>query len=294
MNDHRVRTVQLSASGQEAMILPAEFGTGVELAIGGAVQSHVDPDDPRLVRYEYLRRIATVFDVAGAPGAPLRTLHLGAGALTLPRYLQATRPGSEQLVVDLDRELVDFVVGALPLPAGTRLESIVGDARMVAVDLLMEGERFDAVVLDIGTGEDGAEHLRGTEFYAELLGLVGVGADAAGGGEAEAEGGVLLVNIGDDPGLRFLGTQIRALDEAARAGGPGDRAAGTGSGGAGLGVWTLADAGMLERRAAGNAVLAVGPGLDEVMAERLRAAGPHPAAVLNPAESRELADRLTG
>ncbi|WP_288819581.1 spermidine synthase [uncultured Micrococcus sp.] len=307
MNDHRVRTVQLSASGQEAMILPAEFGTGVELAIGGAVQSHVDPDDPRLVRYEYLRRIATVFDVAGAPGAPLRTLHLGAGALTLPRYLQATRPGSEQLVVDLDRELVDFVVGALPLPAGTRLESIVGDARMVAVDLLMEGERFDAVVLDIGTGEDGAEHLRGTEFYTELLGLVGVGeagdgdlegrgGEAGGPDEADGQGGpgVLLVNIGDDPGLRFLGTQIRALDEAARAGGPGGRAAGTGSGDAELGVWTLADAGMLERREAGNAVLAVGPGLNEVMAERLRAAGPHPAAVLNPAESRELADRLTG
>lgn len=260
------RTVHLSTSGVDARIAPDEFG-GFVLEIGGAVQSHVDLADPARIRYEYLRRMAHVLDGVAPAGAPVRVLHLGAGALTLPRYLQATRPGSEQTVVDLDRELVSFVLAELPLPAGTDLVSVVADARLAAVDLAMDGERFDAVVLDIGTGEEGAEHLRGAAFYEELLELL-------------TAGGVLLVNIGDDAGLRFLGAELGALEEAAaEAGVPGP--------------WTLADQRMLERLDWGNVVLAAGAPLGEAgCPERLAAAGPHPAAVLDPAESAALADRI--
>ena len=265
--DAPVRTVMLSTSGELARILPDEHDGGRILEIGGAVQSHVDLADPARIRYEYLRRMANVLDAASPAGEPMRVLHLGGGALTLPRYLQATRPGSEQTVVDLDRELVSFVTAALPLPPGTRLTTIAADARLAAVDLLMDGERFDAVVLDIGTGEDGPDHLAGVAFYAELLGLL-------------TPGGVLLVNVGDDAGLRFLGAELGALEEAAaEAGVPGP--------------WTLADRGMLERLDWGNAVLAAGTPLGESgCAERLAAAGPHPAAVLDPAESAALAARI--
>lgn len=261
-----VPTVHLSASGEDARILPDELG-GCVLEIGGAVQSHVDPADPTLIRYEYLRRVAGVLDAVAPAGEPLHVLHLGAGALTLPRYVQATRPGSEQVAVDLDRELVDFVLTHLPLPAGTHLEAVAADARLAAVDLLMDEELFDAVVLDIGTGEDGAAHLTGAEFYGELLGLL-------------TPAGVLLVNIGDDDGLRFLASQVRDLEEACAEAGM-------------RGPWTLADAGMLERRELGNAVLAAGPGLaGDGVAAHLVAAGPHPAAVLDEAESAALAARL--
>ncbi|WP_412059684.1 spermidine synthase [Micrococcus luteus] len=265
--DTPVRTVMLSTSGEPARILPDEHDGGRILEIGGAVQSHVDLADPLRIRYEYLRRMAHVLDGVAPAGAPVRVLHLGAGALTLPRYLQATRPGSEQTVVDLDRELVSFVLAELPLPAGTDLVSVVADARLAAVDLAMDGERFDAVVLDIGTGEEGAEHLRGAVFYEELLELL-------------TAGGVLLVNIGDDAGLRFLGAELGALEEAAaEAGVPGP--------------WTLADQGMLERLDWGNVVLAAGAPLGEAgCPERLAAAGPHPAAVLDPAESAALASRI--
>lgn len=262
------RTVHLGTSGELARILPDEHDDGWVLEIGGAVQSHVDLEHPGRIRYEYLRRMANVLDAAFPAGEPVRVLHLGAGALTLPRYVQATRSGSEQTAVDLDRELVSFVLAELPMPDGTRLESVVADARLAAVDLLMDGARFDAVVLDIGTDADGTAHLSGAEFYGELLGLLD-------------DGGVLLVNVGDDDGLRLLGSQIDALEEAAaETGAPGP--------------WTLADAGMLERRALGNAVLAAGPALVvDGLRDRLAAAGPHPAAVLDGAESASLAERLT-
>lgn len=43
--------------------------------------------------------------------------------------MQATRPGSQQLTVELERELPSLVLSELPLPEGTDLEVVIGDAR---------------------------------------------------------------------------------------------------------------------------------------------------------------------
>ncbi|HRO94327.1 fused MFS/spermidine synthase [Citricoccus sp.] len=264
------RSIQLSVSGERARIIPDEHDDGRVLEIGGQVQSHVDLADPTRIRYEYLRRMANVLDAAWPAARAIRILHLGAGALTLPRYVQAVRPGSVQTVVDLDRELPSFVVSELPLPEGTELTVVTGDARTELAGL--DAEPFDAIVLDIYTGVDAAAHLTGEEFYGELL-------DRLGGQ------GVLLVNIGDDSGLRFLARQARALEAAAAD--------------AGLsGAWLLADATLLDRLETGNAVLAAGGALARTDLEDLRsallAAGPHPAAVLDPARTAAFADRVTG
>jgi hypothetical protein len=262
------RTIQLGVSGEQARIIPDEHDDGWVLEIGGAVQSHVDLADPTRIRYEYLRRMANVLDAGWPRAAPLRILHLGGGALTLPRYVQATRPGSAQTVVDLDRELPSLVASELPLPEGTDLRVVIGDARTELAHLA--DERYDAVVLDIATGEDAAAHLTGAEYYGELLGHL-------------TEHGVLLVNIGDDTGLRFLARQARSLEDAAA--------------GAGLsGAWALADANLLERLDTGNVVLAAGGALavqdPEALRSRLQAAGPHPAAVLDPSQTAGLAARI--
>ncbi len=264
------RSIQLGVSGEQARIVPDEHDDGWILEIGGMVQSHVDLQDPSRIRYEYLRRMANVLDACWPPARPIRVLHLGAGALTLPRYVQATRPGSSQTVVDLDRELPSFVVSELPLPAGTDLTVVIGDARAELAHL--PDQRFDAVVLDIDTGVEAAAHLTGEEYYGDLLGRLN-------------EHGVLLVNIGDDAGLRFLGRQARALEDAVTE--------------AGLsGTWALADAHLLEQLDTGNVVLAAGGALAVQDAEDLKtrwlAAGPHPAAVLDPSQTAALAARVTG
>jgi spermidine synthase len=87
------------------------------LYVDGVEQSYVDLTDPRRLEFEYVRRIATVVDAAAPPGAPLRVLHLGGGAMTLPRYVAATRPGSVQDVVERDARLVALVERVLPAPA---------------------------------------------------------------------------------------------------------------------------------------------------------------------------------
>ncbi|WP_312179423.1 fused MFS/spermidine synthase [Arthrobacter sp.] len=226
------------------------------LSIGGAQQSHVNLERPQEIFYEYLRRIGNVLDLAAPAGQPLRTLHLGAGALTLARYVQATRPGSEQAAVELERELLDYVLAYLPLPAGTRLQTVIGDARA-------ELERFapasfDVIVLDVFAGADAPEHLTTRGYYAELLDLL-------------AETGVLLVNVGDDPPLAFARRQAAAMQEVFSA--------------AGGEVAALGDTSMFTGRHPGNIVLAGTPfRWPREWTTALLAAGPHPAAVLTGAE----------
>ena len=256
----------MSPASQNIRIIPAEFYDGWVLEIDGDVQSHVDLNDPRLVRFEYLRRIANVLDMCWPPGEPISILHLGAGALTLARYIQATRPDSKQLVIELDDQLVPLVTSELPLPHGTDLEVITGDARTQLQHL--RERSFDAIIVDIFTGHDTATHLTDRKFYGDLLHRL-------------STQGVLMINIGDDDGLTFLGQQVRVLNTVAT--------------GTGLpGTWILADASTLAQKLAGNIVLATGPGLPTdhhemlTLRSRLAAAGPHPGSVLIPAETEAL------
>lgn len=118
------------AGGQRAEIHPDGFSDhGYVLEIGGAEQSHVDIADPSYVFYEYLRRIANTVDALAPAGEPITAAHLGAGALTLVRYIQATRPGSRQVAVDIEPELMGFVTDRLPLPAGTDCQLVVWGMR---------------------------------------------------------------------------------------------------------------------------------------------------------------------
>ncbi len=88
---------------------------GWTLLSGGFPQSHVDLADPRYLEFEYVRRLGHLVDLAAPAERPLRVLHLGGGALTLARYVAATRPGSPQLAVDSDASLVATVRERLPL-----------------------------------------------------------------------------------------------------------------------------------------------------------------------------------
>src|SRR5690625_2522759 len=108
-----VGTARLS-DGTIARLSPSDVTTGWELEVGGTPQSHVDLDDPTHLHFEYIARMGAVIDQL--PSGPLTAVHLGAGALTLPRYIAATRPGSRQQVIELEAALAQLVRAELPLP----------------------------------------------------------------------------------------------------------------------------------------------------------------------------------
>ncbi|MCF2530849.1 spermidine synthase [Yinghuangia soli] len=165
------------------------------LTLDGSPQSYVDLDDPGYVEFEYARRLAHVLDLAAAPGAPLDVVHLGGGALTLPRYVAATRPGSRQHVVELDGALVAFVLEHLPLPAdgAVGIEVEVADAR--AALAARPDASADAVVADVFGGSLIPAHLTALPFLAEAARVL-------------RPGGVYAANLADGGGLAFLRGQV--------------------------------------------------------------------------------------
>jgi len=120
------------------------------LFIDGVPQSGVDLSDPGYLEFEYVRRIGHVADQAFPAGEPLRALHLGGGALTLPRYLAHTRPGSRQLVAELDDALTDLVRAHLPLPARHGIRVRAADAREVVESV--RAASYDLVISDVFAG----------------------------------------------------------------------------------------------------------------------------------------------
>lgn len=126
------------------------------LFIDGTPQSHVDLADPTFLCFEYVQHIASIMDVvlpdtrtrpgAARAGDQLRLVHLGGGAMTLPRYVAATRPRSRHRVAEIDGALVDLVRAELPIDPRHQIRVSVTDAR----ELLgrMQPAMVDAVVAD--------------------------------------------------------------------------------------------------------------------------------------------------
>ena len=226
---------------------------GITLLVDGTAQSHVDPRDPTRLFFEYVRRIGHVLDTLRPAGEQIRALHLGGGALTLPRYVAATRSGSSQVVVEHDAELISLVLTRLPLAADTDIEIVIADARQAIASLrAVDVRRFDAVVVDLYARLDAPAFVDQPSFMGGCLGLV-------------ASGGLVVVNVADAPGLSRLRAQARAFTRAD----PGAE------------LLVAGDPGVLAGADEGNAILVAAPaGLPDGLAERLATAGPFPAAVL--------------
>jgi len=89
--------------------------------------SYVDPTDPTFLEFTYMRTFAAAVDTR--PAGPLDVLHVGGGGMTLPRYLLATRPESQNRVVEIDAGVVDVDRTRLALPDDPRLAVQVADGR---------------------------------------------------------------------------------------------------------------------------------------------------------------------
>ncbi|WP_394553018.1 spermidine synthase [Agromyces sp. MMS24-JH15] len=169
------------------------------LEVDGTPQSHVDLEHPEWLEFEYVRRIGHAADLVAPERQPITALHLGAGALTLPRYLQSTRPGSRQQVIELERDLVEFVREHLPLPRGAQIRVRQGDAREVLQKLPagLDGV-VDLAVVDVFAGARTPAHVTTVEFH-ELV------------AKRLAPHGVVAVNVADGAGLAFARSQAATL-----------------------------------------------------------------------------------
>ncbi|MFF5899838.1 spermidine synthase [Streptomyces argenteolus] len=217
------------------------------LTVDGAPQSYVDLDEPEHLEFEYARRLGHVVDRAGAPGAALDAVHLGGGALTLPRYVAATRPGSRQDVVEADRGLARLVDEHLPLPEGAGVTVHGADAR----DWLEQApqDSADLLIADVFGGARVPAHLTSVE-YARTAGRV------------LRRDGIYAANLADSAPFAFLGSQLANFAEVFEE------------------LALIAEPAVLRGRRFGNAVLVAShTPLDIAALTRLCAADAFPARV---------------
>ncbi|MFI1970852.1 spermidine synthase [Streptomyces cinnamoneus] len=217
------------------------------LTVDGAPQSYVDLDDPTHLEFEYAQRLAHVLDTVAEPGRPLDLLHLGGGALTLPRYAAATRPGSRQRVVEADRALIALVAEHLPVPEGAGIEVRAGDARReleAAPDACA-----DVIVADVFGGSRVPAHLASLEYARTAARVL-------------RPAGYYVANLADGAPFDFLRSQVATFAAVFEQ------------------LCLIAEPSMLRGRRFGNAVLvAAHTELPVAALSRLAAADAFPARV---------------
>jgi spermidine synthase len=251
-------SITLANSGYRAVIEPDRWVPGsFTLIVDGTPQSHVNIDDPGELFFEYIQRMGHVIDELASPGAPITAVHLGAGAFTLPRYIEATRPGSRQQVVEIESDLVDFVRSHLPWSPRASIRVRHGDAREVLAKFPpgLRGS-VDLLVIDIFSGARTPAHVTSQEFYRSAVELL-------------SDDGVVLVNVADGPGLAFARGQVATLSSVVND------------------VAMLAETQILKGRRFGNVVLVGSRStLPLEWMPRLLAGGPHPSKIVSGAELR--------
>lgn len=162
---------------------------GWSLVVDGVRQSHVDPPD----RPSTLASVRWMLAALGA-GGPLRCAHLGGGMLSLPRALAAARPGSPQVVVELEPALVQLVTDRFGLPDGVTVE--VGDARAWIEEAAVAS--LDAVVVDVFAGGRIPPPFTSVELVEAVH-------------RALAPAGVMVVNSVAGPDLDFTRRQLAGM-----------------------------------------------------------------------------------
>lgn len=191
---------------------------------------------------DYQARMAVALDaLRPAKGAAVEVVHLGGGALALPRYVAATRPAARQAVWEIEPELV--ALGRTRL-GGRKLGLRCGDA----AELIRRRQRADVVIGDAFVGTEIPPALASPDFADEVARVLG-------------PDGLYLLNVVDEPPWERANAQARLL---------GQRFAG---------VLRFGDRSVVSGRRAGNVLLAAGGRLSAERLSRALAGGRFPGTV---------------
>jgi spermidine synthase len=169
---------------------------GYVLMLDELPHSYVDRRDPTNLEFPYIRWIAKALDAVSPPKDPIEVVFVGGGGFTLPRWLEATRPGSHGQVLEVDRELVEFDEERLGLRRSPGLRIDTGDARVSMRDV--SSAAADAVVGDAFGAMAIPWHLATVEWTDEVKRVL-------------KPGGLYALNVFDEPPLDLLKAETATL-----------------------------------------------------------------------------------
>jgi spermidine synthase len=126
----------------------------------------VDLDDPTFFGFDYVERIVDVIDLGFAAGQRITAVHVGGGAMTIPRYLAFTRPTSGQIVFEPDASLTQAVREVIPLMrnSGIKVRAEGGRSGLTKI----RDNYADLVVVDAFSGSEVPAELGTLEWFKDV------------------------------------------------------------------------------------------------------------------------------
>jgi spermidine synthase len=168
------------------------------LILDHLIHSYVSLHDPLHIEYEYERIYADVLKWMYKPETPFRSLSIGGGGYTFPRYMEASYPRAHLEVVEIDPEVTDVAYRYLGLPRETRIKTFNTDGRWFVMNCK---EKYDVIFTDAFNDLTIPYHLTTKEFVGELNSIL-------------ADNGILMSNIIDNfQKGAFLPSYMRTLGE---------------------------------------------------------------------------------
>lgn len=182
------------------VVVDEDRPSGRSLVLDDLRHSYVDLEDPTFLEFRYFRLFADVVDqmTNGGAGGELDVLNIGGAGFAFPRYIEATRPGSTNLTLEIDGEVVKIAESELGLTLDDDMAVIVGDARISLQDL--EADSYDLVIGDAFGGRSVPWHLTTTEVIAEIDALL-------------RDDGIYMMNVIDGGNSGYARAQLATLQE---------------------------------------------------------------------------------
>lgn len=168
--------------------------TGFTLLVDGVPSSYLRLGDPGFLGFEYMQQMAAV--LALVPPGPLDVVHVGAAGCALARHVDAVRPGSRQIGIDPQAELLSVVREWFDLPRAPALRLRAGDGRTVLGDL--RPATADVVVRDAFAPDVTPPHLTTAEFHLLVRRTL-------------RPGGLYLLNVADQAPLRGVREELATV-----------------------------------------------------------------------------------
>ncbi len=169
---------------------------GHYLLLDGGYNSYINLSDPRdLGLFTYTHWISAEIAAMG-PKTPLDVVFVGGGGFTLPRWLEATRPGSRSTVLEVDGQLTDFDRKRLGLRTSPALRAITGDARLTLRNV--PSHTADMIVGDAFSSRTVPWQLMTREWLNDVRRVL-------------RPGGIYALNLIDYPPLSMLRAEAATL-----------------------------------------------------------------------------------
>lgn len=173
-------------------------GSRWSVVVNGVASSYVDLDDPTHLDFEYMQWTGHVLDAFAEPEGAIDAVHLGGAGCTLAQYVAATRPGSRQLVFEVDAALITLARQAFGLRGVRGLRVRAGDGRAGLGRL--PAASADVVIRDAFDAATVPAHLTTVEFHRDVFRVL-------------RPTGVYVANIADTASVRESRVEAAAARE---------------------------------------------------------------------------------